>query len=252
MRKRLWSASLFIIIALFVYITCCVQAQPLSNEDFLRFHVVANSNAPEDQALKLAVRDRLIEEIQTGLKEEAVRQGTSLNTMEASFAEEYLQTHLAEMESVAENVITEEGFAYSADAELGVRWIPAKTYGKVTFPAGNYKALTVTIGEGAGENWWCVLFPPLCLIDGEDPLGVDKKYEPLWNAEEPTTLKLKFKTLEILQDHGYPYPDNNADDQDHDDPQDQSDQGADKAGRSHSLSGASVFPGKLLCLVAED
>ena len=204
MKRRHWRASLFLIMALFLYITWCVQgsvqaAEPLSNEDFIRFHVVANSNSPEDQALKLAVRDKLLEFVEAGLSAEAQGRGVSLEVLDAAFSEQWILAHLKDIEAAALAALRNEGCNFPVQADIGVRWIPAKTYGNITFPAGNYKALTVIIGEGAGENWWCVLFPPLCLIDGEDPLGLDKKYEPLRTAEEPVTLELKFKTLEKIK-----------------------------------------------------
>ena len=104
-----------------------------------------------------------------------------------------------------------EGWDYEVNAELGVRWIPEKSYGSLTFPAGNYEALNITIGEGAGKNWWCVLYPPLCLLDvqeeeseAEDVLRdsiMRGKYSVLYDAahgERQTALHLRFKVLELF------------------------------------------------------
>jgi stage II sporulation protein R len=128
----------------------------------------------------------------------------------------YIQENLTEIEKTAARVIHDNGYDYPVKAELGVKWIPQKNYGNVIFPSGNYEALNITIGEGEGQNWWCVLFPPLCLIGAEAPedeeaaeeareiymdILLDEKYEPLTaEREEPVTLKLRFKTLELIDE----------------------------------------------------
>ena len=128
----------------------------------------------------------------------------------------YIQDNLADIKETAERIIRESGYEYPVKAELGVKWIPQKAYGNVIFPSGNYEALNITIGEGKGQNWWCVLFPPLCLIGAEPPedeepaeeaqeiyadILLNEKYQPLTEErEEPTTLKLKFKTLELIDE----------------------------------------------------
>ena len=91
---------------------------------------------------------------------------------------------------------------------MGVRYIPEKTYGDITFPAGNYEALTITLGEGLGENWWCVLFPPLCLLDegtepsySDTPVSTDTAQTPQdSNTEEldQQQLQLRWKVIELL------------------------------------------------------
>ena len=122
-------------------------------EGIIRLHVIANSDSEDDQELKLKVRDEIISQV-GDLNEK--------NTIEDS--REWLESQLDDFEKAAESVIRENGCNYKASAELGVRWIPEKSYGDMYFPAGNYEALTITLGKGEGENWWCVLFPPLCLI----------------------------------------------------------------------------------------
>jgi len=119
---------------------------------------------------------------------------------------------LAEFVQEAQAILKREGCSYPVKAELGTAFIPKKTYGKITFPAGNYNALTVTIGEGRGENWWCVLFPPLCLIGLTPEEGanmeelykeaiLDEKYRFLLeDTQKPKTLKLKFKVLELMEE----------------------------------------------------
>ena len=152
------------------------------HEGIIRLHVVANSNAAGDQSLKLKVRDEII-----GFLEKQ----DGLETVEET--RRFLKDNKSSIEKIAEGVVASEGYSYPAEASLGVRYIPEKTYGDITFPAGSYEALDVTLGEGRGENWWCVLFPPLCLLDeGTDD---SDKSDPLTEEER---LRLKWKILELL------------------------------------------------------
>ena len=129
----------------------------------VRLHVIANSNKVGDQALKLKVRDAVIE---------YMADQKDLKTVDET--REYLKENKKRLQRIAEGVIAAQGYDYPAAVELGVRYIPQKTYGDITFPAGNYEALNITIGSGQGENWWCVLFPPLCLLDeGTAPISGD-------------------------------------------------------------------------------
>ena len=137
-------------------------------EGIIRLHVIANSDSDEDQQLKLKVRDAVISQVDD-----------LNNKNDISESREWIASHLDDITSLAESVVRENGCNYSASAELGVRWIPEKTYGDMYFPAGNYEALTITLGKGEGENWWCVLFPPLCLITEDEEelekMGIDSQ-----------------------------------------------------------------------------
>lgn len=174
---------------------------PEEYSGIVRFHVIANSNSDYDQEMKLAVRDRVLEEMNKKLIAETVSSYDGGETVTAKLdideVKDLITENLDEIESIAEEVIKEYGSDYDAHAELGVRFIPKKTYGEVTFPAGNYEALNITIGEGAGENWWCVLFPPLCLIDptGETLDGIETD----GIGEGTSEIQLKFKTQEIIE-----------------------------------------------------
>lgn len=118
----------------------------------IRFHVLANSDSEADQTLKLAVRDAV-----GGYLHEKIEEVTSREACEGMIAE-----LLPEIEQEAMTVIAEEGYAYEVHAELTECDFPVKTYGSYTFPAGTYEALRVTIGEGEGANWWCVMYPNMC------------------------------------------------------------------------------------------
>ncbi len=117
----------------------------------IRLHVIANSNSKEDQELKLKVRNEILKHMD------------GKETIEE--ARTYIQDNLGEIEEISDRVIDENGFDYTTDAELGVSFIPEKSYEDLTLPAGNYEALKVKLGKAEGENWWCVIFPQLCLIE---------------------------------------------------------------------------------------
>lgn len=155
------------------------------HEGIVRLHVIANSNTEYDQTLKLKVRDAVIEYMQK-----------QKNLKSADDTKTFLSNNLGRLEKIAEGVIASEGYDYSANADLGIKYIPEKTYGDITFPAGNYEALNITIGDGNGKNWWCVLFPPLCLLD-EGTESQDSKYDELTEKQQ---LELRWKLMEILQE----------------------------------------------------
>ncbi len=215
--KKTQARLLFLILlSLFAY-SCWISGDSvrmLSNEDFIRFHVVANSNSPGDQDLKLLVRDELLRSINEGLAAETMAMAGEEQgkvTLDIDRSKEFLEENLTELEQKARAILSEEGCHYPVKAALGPVFVPRKTYGNITFPAGSYNALTVTIGEGKGKNWWCVLFPPLCLIgmspeehaEVEDLYReaiLDEKYRVLLEETgKPKTLELKFKVLELLE-----------------------------------------------------
>ena len=119
----------------------------------IRLHVIANSDSREDQALKLAVRDRILEQAETLYPENAT----------LSQAQAALEGHLNTLAAAGRAVVEEQGWDYPVSASLEECWFPTKEYDGFALPAGNYTALRVIIGEGKGQNWWCVAFPPLCL-----------------------------------------------------------------------------------------
>lgn len=180
------------------------------HEGIIRLHVIANSNTASDQGIKLKVRDAIIKHMQSR---------DDISTRRDM--EEYITANTDRLERIAEGVVASEGRDDNVKASLGIRYIPEKTYGGTTFPAGNYEALDIKIGEGKGENWWCVLFPPLCLLDeGTDstgssdgsqdlvengsPAGYDKeKLAESIQADDSLTddqkLRLRWKIQELLQ-----------------------------------------------------
>ena len=117
--------------------------------DVVRLHVVANSNGAEDQAVKLLVRDAVLEE--------AARWYQGAGSMEEASSQ--LCTHLQSIAGAARQVLGEQGVDYSATAQMTEMYFPTRDYGDFRLPAGRYRTLRVTLGEGAGKNWWCVVFP---------------------------------------------------------------------------------------------
>lgn len=143
-----------LIAILLLLLVCAAGCAP--REPF-RLHVIANSNSAEDQRVKLLVRDEMLR-----ISEQAM---LACRTKEE--AEAYMRTHTGELIAGANRVLAEQGMTYTAQAFVGRYPFPDKTYAGVTYPAGEYDALRVVLGEGAGENWWCVMFPPLCLVNAE-------------------------------------------------------------------------------------
>lgn len=125
--------------------------------EILRFHVLANSSSPEDQALKLTVKDLLLKEIREGIdpQDAESRDGVC----------RYIEENRETLERKAMLCMEARGFSYGADIRLEQCEFPEKTYGDMTFPAGTYDAVRVLLGDGKGENFWCVLYPSLCYLD---------------------------------------------------------------------------------------
>lgn len=130
-------------------------AVPQWRSDLIRLHVLANSDSDEDQALKRAVRDAVIAAL-----EPTLAQAESLEEAEGA-----IRGQLGLMEKTAAAVLRSHGKDHAVRAEFGRFQFPTRQYGSVLLPAGEYSALRVVLGEGAGQNWWCVLFPPLCFAD---------------------------------------------------------------------------------------
>ncbi len=128
-------------------------AQDRIANSLTRFHVIANSDLPWDQELKLKVRDAVVQYAESITR-------TAQNKAEA---EKLLKAHLPNFERIANSVLQKEGAQYTAAATFTHRYFPTKTYAGFRLPAGDYDAVSITLGNGVGRNFWCVLFPPLCV-----------------------------------------------------------------------------------------
>ena len=153
-KLRLWEAALFLAFGLTLTagVWSSASASALAGQ-VLRLHVVANSDTQEDQVLKLQVRDAVLE--QAGLLLEDVT--------DRGEAEAVLSQQLQALAEAGAAVVAGAGYDYPVSASLEECWFPTRVYDTFSLPAGNYRALRVVIGAGEGENWWCVVFPPLCL-----------------------------------------------------------------------------------------
>ena len=163
-------------------------------ERVIRLHVIANSDSQEDQELKLAVRDRVLAQVQ-----ELYPEGAGLEEVK-----EALEGHLNLLAAAGRQAVEEAGRDQPVTAQLTDCWFPTKEYEGFALPAGSYTALRVTIGEGEGQNWWCVAFPPLCL--GAASQTVEEAAQAGYFSQEQRGLitgenegyVLKFKGLELL------------------------------------------------------
>jgi len=159
----------------------------------IRLHILANSDSVEDQALKFQVRDRVIQTMQKEFAEsENIDESRSI-----------LLGQLGQMEAKAEEYLAEGGYSYQVKADYGIFEFPLRDYGQFILPAGKYEALRLIIGEGKGANWWCVLFPPLCFVEGEESLCLDHDFEDilLQNKEQGKMVKIEpaLKIVEFWQ-----------------------------------------------------
>ena len=161
MKQRLHPIELTLMIVAALALTSGAVAfhtQSQLAEKVVRLHVLANSDSEEDQALKLKVRDAVLEQAT-----ETLRGADS-----QAEASRRLTDILPELEETAHAVITANGYDYGVRAELAETSFPTKEYDGFALPAGEYLALRVLIGEAAGQNWWCVVFPPLCTAAASD------------------------------------------------------------------------------------
>lgn len=133
-------------------------------DEAIRLRILANSDAEEDQAVKRLIRDEVNEDITKWVEEL-----TSLDE-----ARDVITSHLPDIQATAEAVIKEQGLEQSVKVDFGQAEFPTKLYGQYLYPAGEYEAVIITLGEGDGANWWCVLFPPLCFLDFSNGTAVSQ------------------------------------------------------------------------------
>ena len=206
MNKSIFYRILLVLLLLIVFV--CFSAyfyvtavsSGISDSVF-RLHVIANSDSDEDQALKLKVRDSLLEYMNslcssTSSKEEAMR---------------IANEHIDDFTKIAQDVIAQNGYDYSVDVSVGSCDFPTKEYGDVSLPAGTYDALRVKIGSASGHNWWCVMFPPLCFVDVTSGIVPDESkeilhdtmsdevYDLVTSSDSDSELTFKFKLVEFFE-----------------------------------------------------
>ncbi len=166
------------------------------SENIVRLHVIANSDSAEDQALKLKVRDRILEAA-----------GDLFDHCEnAQESLALIKENTALLEEAARACLAEENSSYAVAVKTGTYYFPTRHYGSVSLPAGEYQAVRVEIGEAAGQNWWCVLFPPLCFVNAsvpELPAGADAKPDENRISEENTDMLNNHRLQGILPEASF-------------------------------------------------
>ena len=146
------SLSVIVILMVVMIADGFFAAENVRNE-CLRLHILASSDSEEDQAVKLIVRDAMLEETKD----------LFIGSKNSSEAAEKVMENKVSLEAIAEKALRDKGFSYGAEILVCEEYFSSRQYDDVTLPAGNYTALKVILGEGQGHNWWCVMFPPLCL-----------------------------------------------------------------------------------------
>jgi stage II sporulation protein R len=185
MKKLITSAAMILIATVFIA-AIPTEAEGAIYEDTVRLHILANSDSDADQELKLRLRDAILAEFG---RELSVFESTEEATSE-------LMGKLEEIRKFCDGKLSDYGSPYKTGVTLSEEWYDTREYGSFTLPKGYYTSLRVIIGEGGGKNWWCVMFPPLCLdaavkkhtyTDREEIL-ITKKYN------------IKFKILELISE----------------------------------------------------
>ena len=204
--KKLKIGRIFVILillSLFILISAISYVDAVSNniaDSVFRLHVIANSDSKEDQELKLKVRDELLSYMNI----------ISENSASKQEAMQIANEHKEEFIQIAEKVIKENGYNYTVNVQIGKADFPTKYYGDITLPAGTYDALKVQIGEAKGQNWWCVMFPPLCFVDVSTGIvpdnskqelkqSLDNEEYDLISKTDNNEISFKFKIVELFQ-----------------------------------------------------
>jgi len=189
--------KLVIALALALVLSCAASVAGFSADctavrsSVLRLHVLANSDSEEDQALKLQVRDAVL-----AAGSDLFDGSTTVENAQAR-----LEAQSAQLEAAAAAVIAENGCDYPISITFAKEYFSTRSYGDVTLPAGNYDALKVVIGEGAGQNWWCIMFPPLCLPAAQDSAAADAYFdgEAYQVVEHSPKYEPRFKIVEWFE-----------------------------------------------------
>lgn len=202
-KKVKYSLILIILLSIYIFISAFYYVTAISNDlenSIFRLHVIANSDSEEDQNLKYIVRDNLI----------AYMNELSANSKTKEEAIQIAKAHTDDFYDIAKKTIIDNGYNYDVTIEIGNFDFPTKHYGDISIPAGYYDALRVKIGEAQGQNWWCVMFPPLCFVNVTSGIVPEESKELLeseLNEEEydiisnkdSSEVKFKFKLIELLQ-----------------------------------------------------
>lgn len=190
LKKMEWVLIIGLVIAIILHMVsfaaCCSEVR----NDVLRLHILANSDSEEDQALKLRVRDAVLNE--SGYIFEGV---TNVRQ-----ARREAKKELNTMQRVAQKTVLESGYTYPVTVSLEKCFFETRYYESFTLPAGEYEALRIVIGKGEGHNWWCVMFPQLCLAscaEIEDAKSLSEEEKQLISSSPQ--FEIRFKCVEIYE-----------------------------------------------------
>ena len=174
MKKIIISIALSVaLIAIFVVIVSTKKqsSSAKANTDFLRIHIRANSNESKDQNVKYLVKEKVVEYLSPLI----------INCINMNEAAEITQKNLSKICEIANNVLQENGFSYTCKAQIRDEDFPTRSYGELTLESGRYHALVLELGTGEGNNWWCVMFPPLCFLHKGENSDQIKYESKIWN-----------------------------------------------------------------------
>ena len=194
MKLKIWELALIfaVIISVLCGFTLNEENKALS-EKLVRLHVVANSDSDEDQKLKLKIRDAVLGELETLLD----------GVENKEKAEVIIKDNIEILNETAENTAAWYGYSYDVRTSLTEENFPTREYDSFSLPAGRYTSLRIIIGDGAGRNWWCVVFPPVCsaeaIVPGTQETITLTDDEIALITEENTGYMIKFKAIEILE-----------------------------------------------------
>ena len=197
---------LLVLLSIYIFICAYSYVNAISSnlkDGVFRLHVIANSDSEEDQNLKYLVRDNLIKYMNELCK----------NCSTKDEVIEIAKENQDNFKQIAIDTIKNEGFSYSVDIEIGNFEFPTKNYGDISLPAGFYDALRIKIGEAKGQNWWCVMFPPLCFVNVSTGVVSEESKEKLKNNlseeeyqiisdTESSNFTFKFKLIEFFEQKG--------------------------------------------------
>ncbi len=183
---RIWEAVAFVVV--FVWLGGVLQDHETLREDILRLHVLAQSDETEDQAVKELVRDGVLQVLEQSMDAQQSR----------AQAEQTVERLLPKLEQTANEILEREGFPEQAKVELALEPFPVRHYDTFSLPSGVYHTLRVTIGEGKGHNWWCVIFPKLCLSASGEEFGEMSGFSDTLNDTLTGNYEIRFWLLDQL------------------------------------------------------
>ena len=200
MNQRILTGGIILLFLLGLFTVLPIHGEQEVYDSVVRLHVLANSDSEQDQALKLQVRDEVLR----------VTEPLLVGCGSREQAEQILQEHMGDIEAAAQAVVTGQGYDYPVSVLLGKEEYPTRTYENCCFPSGTYVSLRVFIGEAEGQNWWCVLFPPLCLsaasAEGEQSnedafisVGLTGEQYKIITETDQVKYRIRFKVLESVQ-----------------------------------------------------